>query len=297
MTTLHVHRFKAMAGPCTLRFYATRDADAIAQAAQQEVLRIQDKYSRYRNDSVVSRINAAAPESVEALDTETCALLDFADAAYAQSQGLFDITAGVLRRAWNFKAARAPSEDQLAALLPLIGWSQVHWNKPQIQLPRADMQIDFGGFGKEYAADCAANCLQQAGIQSGLVDLSGDIRVIGPHPDGQPWQVGIQHPRTAGAIAQLPMSSGAIASSGDYERSFVANGKRYHHILNPLSGWPSRGLSSVSVIAEQCIIAGMASTTAMLMGAPDGLHWLSALGLPFLAVDEDMNIHRHSGPE
>lgn len=297
MSTLHVHRFQAMAGPCTLHFYTTHDADSIAHAAEQEVLRIQDKYSRYRDDSVVSRINAAAPACCEALDAETCALFDFADAAYTQSQGLFDITAGVLRQAWDFKAARVPRPDQLAALLPLIGWQQVRWNSPYIQLPQAGMQIDFGGFGKEYAADCAASCLHQAGIRHALVDLSGDIRVLGPHPDGQPWQIGIQHPRMTGAIAQLPMSTGAIASSGDYERSFVADGLRYHHILNPRTGWPSRGLSSVSVIADRCIIAGMASTTAMLMGKPDGLHWLHALGLPFLAIDEGLNIHRHADPK
>lgn len=297
MRTLHVHRFSAMAGPCALHFYSDGDAAAIAAAAEQEVRRIQDKYSRFQPDSVISQINACAPGSSAELDPETCSLLDFADAAYAQSQGLFDISAGVLRRAWDFRAAKIPSSSDIAKLLPLIGWHQMRWQAPLLSLPRDRMEIDFGGFGKEYAADCAARCLRQAGVQHGLVDLSGDICVLGPHPDGQPWQVGIQHPRAAQAIAQLPISAGAVASSGDYERSFIVNGQRYHHILDPRTGWPSQGLSAVSVMAEQCIVAGMASTTAMLMGPSAGLDWLRALGLPFLAVDEALRIHRHDDPQ
>ncbi len=277
-----------MAGPCELRFYLDQQASQAAQAAEQEVLRIQDKYSRYRDDSVTAQINASAGGAALSLDDETAALLEFADTAYQQSDGLFDISAGILRQAWDFRSATLPDAATLAGLLDLIGWSKIEWQKPLLRLPTSGMQIDLGGFGKEYAADCAAARLQQCGVRHGLVDLAGDIRILGPHPDGQAWQIGIQHPRQAGAIAQLPLHRGAIASSGDYQRSFILAGQRYHHILDPRSGWPSRGLASVSVIADDCIIAGMASTTAMLMGPDRGLRWLEDLGLPYFAVDQNM---------
>ena len=281
-------RFNAMAGPCELRFYLDQHAPTAARAAAAEVLRIQDKYSRYRNDSVVAQINANAGAEALTVDEETAALLDFADTAYSHSEGLFDITAGILRQAWDFRTATLPDAATVQKLLSLIGWHRVEWQKPQLRLPQRGMQIDLGGFGKEYAADCAAAILRQFGVRHGLVDLAGDIHVIGPHADGRAWQIGIQHPRQSDAIAQLPLHGGAIASSGDYQRSFTLAGQRYHHILDPRTGWPSRGLASVSVIAETCIIAGMASTTAMLMGPDKGLRWLDALGLPYFAVDQNM---------
>lgn len=286
------HRFRALGGPCALHLYAEGEAvlRRAAQAGEAEALRIEAKYSRYRDDSIVSRINAAAGAEAVEVDDETAALLDYAATAYTQSGGLFDITSGVLRRAWDFKAQRVPAQAEIDALLPLIGWAQVEWQRPCIRLPRAGMQIDFGGFGKEYAADRIAAVLRGCGIRHGLVDLAGDIHVIGAHADGTPWQIGVQHPRAEGAIATVPLSHGAIASSGDYERGFTLDGRRYSHILDPRSGWPVQGLAAVSVLADQCLIAGTAATCAMLLGAEQGPPWLAALGLPHLLVDAQMQL-------
>lgn len=288
MFRLH-HRFQAMGGPNSLQLYAADNAQAqrAAQAAQAEVLRIEAKYSRYRDDSIVSRINAAAGSGKPvAVDDETAGLLDYAVTVYAQSDGLFDITSGVLRKAWDFKAQRIPEQSEIDALLPLIGWPQVQWQRPHIALPLEGMQIDFGGFGKEYAVDRAAGVLAAEGIAHGLIELGGDLRVIGPHPDGSPWQVGIRHPRLAEtAIATVPLRQGAIASSGDYERYFEREGRRYSHILDPRSGWPVRdSFASVSVLAEQCLIAGTATTIAMLLGDRKGTRWLRELQLRHLLI-------------
>ncbi|MES0874919.1 FAD:protein FMN transferase [Sinimarinibacterium thermocellulolyticum] len=288
MAVLRVHRFKALGGPCTL--YAYAGDDAALRAGEAEARRIEAKYSRYRDDSIVSRINAAAGMAAVEVDEETAALLDYAATAHAQSGGLFDITSGVLRRVWNFKTERVPTQAEIDALLPLIGWDQVEWQRPHIRLPRAGMQIDFGGFGKEYAADRIAALLRAAGVRHGLVDLAGDICVLGPHQDGSAWQVGVRHPRAAGAIATVPLRHGAIASSGDYERGFVHDGRRYSHILDPRSGWPVQGLAAVSVLADQCLIAGTAATCAMLLGDEQGPAWLAALGLPHLVVDAQMRV-------
>jgi thiamine biosynthesis lipoprotein len=276
-----------------LHLYAPDDAalQRACAAAEAEVRRIETQYSRYRDDSIVSRINAAAGSgSAIEVDDETAALLDYAATAFAQSGGLFDITSGVLRRVWDFKARRVPAQREIDALKPLIGWDQVEWRRPGVRLPREGMELDFGGFGKEYAADRAAAVLLAQGLRHGLVDLAGDIRVIGSHPDGAPWQVGIQHPRAAGAIATIPLTRGAIASSGDYERGFERDGRRYCHILDPRSGWPVQGLAAVSVLADRCLIAGTACTTAMLLGADDGPRWLADLGLPHLYVRADLSL-------
>lgn len=260
-------------------------------AAQAEVLRIEGKYSRYRADSVVGRINASAGDAAGIeVDDETAALLDYAATAHEQSEGLFDATSGVLRRVWDFKSQRLPTQQAIDEVLPLIGWQRLHWQRPRLVLPVAGMQLDFGGFGKEYAADCAAAVLQAGGIRHGLVDLGGDIRVVGPHPDGSPWRIGISHPRAPQtAIALIDLPAGAIASSGDYERYFEIDGVRYSHVLDPRSGWPVQGLAAVSVMAEQCLIAGTATTIAMLRGNA-GADWLEELGLPWLAVTAEQKL-------
>lgn len=289
----YTYTFRALGGPCSLRLYAASDAaaDTAADAARAEIVRIEHKYSRYRDQSVVGQLNRLAGSDVDMdVDDETAALLDYAATAYVISDGLFDITSGVLRRAWDFRSGRVPHASQVEALLPLVGWHQVRWENRRIGLPKAGMQLDFGGFGKEYAADRAGAVLRLHGIRHGLVDLAGDLVLLGPHPDGSPWRVGIRHPRRVDtAMAIIDVEVGAVASSGDYERYFEQGGKRYCHVLNPRTGWPVTGIASVSVLADQCVIAGIATTTAMLKEGA-GAAWLSEFGLPWLAADRDGTI-------
>jgi thiamine biosynthesis lipoprotein len=285
------YAFAAMSCECEVRLEGDDESElaAAARRAIDEVRRIERTYSRYRSDSIVSRINAAAGsgESI-AVDAETAALLDFAGSLYAMSDGLFDITSGVLRRAWNFREARRPDPAALQALLPLIGWQQVQWRGGRIRLPRAGMELDFGGFGKEYAADRAASILRHAGQRHGFVNLGGDIRVVGPHADGSAWRFGIQHPRRPEAtIASIDMTGGALASSGDYERFFELDGRRYCHILDPRSGQPVERWASISVAAPACVAAGALGTIAMLEGER-ALDFLSTHGATGLAVDTSL---------
>jgi thiamine biosynthesis lipoprotein len=214
-------------------------------------------------------------------------------AVLALGGGLFDITSGVLRRVWDFKAGRCPAPQALSQVLTLIGWAGVEFDDLHIRLPRAGMELDFGGFGKEYAADRAATMLREAGMQHGYVNLGGDLRLLGPMPDGCPWRLGIAHPRQAGQIiSSVALRSGALATSGDYERYFEADGRRYSHILNPFTGWPVPHWQSVSVLAPACVAAGALSTVAMLMaeGAPAFLH---AQGVSWIAIDAMGEVHSH----
>jgi thiamine biosynthesis lipoprotein len=278
-----------MASRCEVRLFAPDAGTARrwADAAIAEVRRIEAKYSRYRDDSVTTAINRAAGGDAVTVDAETAGLLDFGAALHASSDGRFDLTSGVLRRVWDFKAQRLPAPEQVTALLPLIGWPQVEWKAGAVRLPRPGMEIDFGGIGKEYAADRAGALLLEQGARHGLVNLGGDVRVIGPVADGTPWRIAIQHPRgrPGEALARLDVAAGALATSGDYERYLVADGRRYCHLLDPRSGWPVGAWQSVSVVAPLAVAAGACATVAMLDDVDGALAFLREQGVRFLAVD------------
>ena len=290
---LFTSQFYAMASDCALHLYADEksDADKAAAAATNEVGRIEARYSRYRSDSELSRINAIAKTGGAAdVDEETAGLIDYAYACLRKSGGLFDITSGVLRQVWNFSSGRLPNPAAIAALLPRIGLDKIAWERPRLTFKSPGMEIDFGGIGKEYAADRAADVCRALHIRHGLVDLGGDIRIIGAHHGGAPWRIGIRHPRDPSRpMAEVQLADGALATSGDYERFIDVDAKRYCHILNPRTGWPAQGLSSVSVIADHCMVAGSLSTTAMLMGR-DGTAWLKAIGVRHIVMDDEGRI-------
>jgi len=153
------------------------------------------------------------------------------------------------------------------------------------------MRLDLGGIVKEYAADRCAQLCREAGIASGVVDLGGDLALIGPHRDGSPWVVGIKAPRAPGrASARIELARGGLATSGDYERALVVDGRRYSHIVDPRDGVPVRSFASVSVVADSCLIAGAAATLTMLFGIERGGAYLRELGLPHLCIDDEGRI-------
>jgi thiamine biosynthesis lipoprotein len=283
--------FRAMASRCEVRLCEDDEALAQrrAQAAIDEVRRIEAKFSRYTDDSVTTRINRAAGGPPLAVDDETAALLEFGATLWESSGGRFDLTSGVLRRAWRFDVPRLPAQEEIDALRTQVGWSGVTWERDarRLHLPREGMEIDFGGLGKEYAADRAAGVLLAAGARHGFVNLGGDVRAFGSAPDGAPWRIGIQHPRAAGGVTMgaIDLSSEGLATSGDYERYIEVNEQRYCHILDPRTGWPAQHWQSVSVVAPVCVAAGACATVAMLMPRDEALAFLREQGVAFLAVD------------
>ena len=284
-----------MGSECTLCFGAPDQKAALA--AELEIDRIEQRYSRYLPDSVLARINrvAAIGGSIE-VDDETAALLDFAFVCHRKSNGLFDITSGILRRAWDFSSGQVPDQAEVARWLPHVGLDKLTWERPVLTFPRVGMELDLGGIGKEYAADRAAEVCAAAGVAHGLVNLGGDIRVIGPQADGTPWPISILDPRGPGSsLETVLLTRGALATSGDYRRCLSLNGRRLGHILSPLTGWPVGGLSSVSVVADSCLVAGSVATIALLMGE-SGPAWLAGLGLRSLWVDSQGGSGRHSEP-
>jgi thiamine biosynthesis lipoprotein len=290
---LYRHSFPAMGSRCEIRIYARteEEAAALARRAVADVQRLDAKYSNYRDDSVTAAINhVGAAGGATEVDDETASLLDYADACFEQSEGLFDLTSGVLRGAWAAQCAALPVPASLERLLQRVGWDKVLWSRPRLEFSVPGMELDFGGVVKEYAADRAAVICTEAGVRHGLVDLGGDIKIIGPHPDGTPWSVGIQHPRQADSVmATIDLFHGAIATSGDYERFVEIGGARYSHIVSPRTGMPVRGLAGVSVVAPECVVAGSATTIAMLM-EERGPAWLEEVGLPHVWMDQEQRV-------
>lgn len=283
-----------MGSPCEVHVYASSrtEGERIIECCVTEVDRIESRYSRHLTTSTLFDINRVALHGGEIkLDPETAALVDYAFACFEKSDGAFDITSGLLRKAWDFSSVTVPEHQELCELLKLVGLDKVTWQNPVLNFTVPGQELDFGGIAKEYAAVRAAEVCRDQGANHGLVDLGGDIQMLGPHTNDDPWDIQIQHPRLPDTVlTTLQLRNGGLASSGDYERCIVKDGKRYGHILDPRTGFSVNGLAAVTVVAKDCLVAGSLATIAMLKGAK-GPAWLVEMGVHHLWVDE----HGHQG--
>jgi len=261
--------FSAMASPCEL-LLATADealARQLGETVAAEAWRIERKYSRYRADSVVSMLNKGGSRPVD-LDPETMLLLQFAARCHELSGGAFDITSGVLRRAWRFDGSgHFPAPAEVAALRERIGFGRLQLQGNRLKVP-AGMELDFGGIGKEYAVDRALALVVQKFDGAALVNFGGDM-AASRAPESGPWRVGVERPGQLGDTRLLlDFERGGLATSGDTHRFIEHEGRRYSHILDVRTGYPVEDPPrSVTVAASCCLEAGMISTLSMLKGA------------------------------
>jgi len=276
---LHLHQksghyqglFRAMGSPCELLVDTDDETSAskLLEIVAAEAWRIEDKFSRYLPDNIVARINDSDGQPV-AVDDETANLLDFAETLYELSERRFDISSGALRKAWTFDGSdRVPTAHDIENAVATVGWHKLSWRRPEICL-QPGMQIDLGGIGKEYAVDKAAGMVANEAPCSCLVNFGGDLVATGERQSSESWQVGIEAPGSSAVTAQklIHLKTGALATSGDSRRYLLKDGKRYSHILDPLTGWPIENAPrSITVAADTCTQAGMLATLAMLSGA------------------------------
>ena len=285
--------FSAMGSPCSfqIKIDSLWQAEHAASIAVAEIERIEQKFSRYRPDSVLSEINRhALTGNASEIDAETTALLDFAAACYTKSNGLFDITSGILRKVWDFSGGNPPDKALLNSVLEKVGFEKLGWTDGQISFSITGMELDFGGIAKEYAADRAAELIKAEGIESALVNLGVDLSIFSSEDKGEGWNIGIQDPaRSDNLLNTWIVAGGGMATSGDYIQFIDIDGVRHGHILNPQTGSPVSGLASVTTLASTCMVAGAAATIALLKGQ-EGLVWLENANLPYLALD-------HSGKQ
>ena len=319
-------RFSAMASPCELLIEGASEplARGLVESARDEAWRIERKFSRYRDDSVIAQMHRSrgTPLSV---DDETALLLDFAGQCHTLSGGLFDVTSGVLRAAWRFDGSgHLPDPALVEALCRRIGWHRVVWQRPWFTLPR-DMELDLGGIAKEYAVDRVLGLLMAQAPLPMLVNFGGDIVVSGPRSAGRAWQVGIERPVAAatltganatarsgaaanvaagaeaatnvaagpeaaanvaaGAAAGLiALSAGGLATSGDARRFLLSEGVRYGHILDPRSGWPVRDAPRSVTVAAPTCTEAGVLATLAMLQGAQAETWLAAQQMPHWVI-------------
>lgn len=273
-------RFRAMASPCEVLAdgIAWADMKDLTRAVAMEAWRVETKWSRYRHGNLVDRINTADGRPVE-VDDETARLIGFGEKLHAISNRAFDLTAGLLRRAWRFgEGAKLPFAQAVMALMQNVGWHRVEWRAPVLRL-QPGMEIDFGGLGKEYAVDRALAIASAMTDLPVMINFGGDLAATSSRRNGESWQVGIDSGIARRATPLIRLVQGAIATSGDGHRCLEVDGRRYGHILDARTGWPPpQAPRSVTVAATSCVEAGAYSTLAILRG-PEAEAWLESQGV------------------
>ena len=281
-----------MGGPASLAIChdadCTDEVQALLKTVEQNTVGLEAKYSRYRADSLISRINSKAGDGeFVAIDAETLSLFNFCAVLHEQSNGLFDPTSGVLRGVWDFQLGIPKDLSLLPQLLEKVGWEKVEICDQQLRLTQEGMAVDLGGIVKEYAVDKSMATIREAGFANAIVELAGDVMAIGVRNNDEPWQVGICDPANPSeALMSIELTDAALATSGSYRRFIELDGERFSHFLDPISGMPVSGPRSVSVISNTCITAGAVATVACLKPLADVESWLEASRLPWLSVSE-----------
>jgi FAD:protein FMN transferase len=274
---LYKLEFCAMSTLCRVNCHGV--SAAVVAGFQRDVVawtgQFEARYSRFIPDSLIGRINAAAGEHWVEVDPDTERIFTLCQDLFFFTRRAFDPTSLPLTRLWNWKNQPRviPADDAIRAALELVGWNKVERRAGGIFLPRAGMSLDLGGIGKEYAVDCVMNLAVQHGIPNVLVDFGQDVRVRGHAPDRQFWWIGLEDPHCAGKCwIGVAVTDHAVATSGDTQRFFEIDGRRYSHIIDPRTGYPAHnGCRNVSVIAPSCTIAGLFSTTLFILGEKEGL--------------------------
>ena len=253
------------------------DDDARGRELVDEVIReyrrVDDAMSTYKPDSEISRVNASAAESPIVISDELFDLVERSLALSVASGGAFDITYDSVGYLYDFRARQRPTDEQIKERLQAVDYRHVVLDRERrtIFFKTAGVRINLGGIAKGWVVERAAAMLRARGVEHALLNAGGDTRVLGDRR-GQPWIVGIRHPRVADeVVTRLPLVDEAISTSGDYERYFEENGRRYHHIINPATGRPTEGVLTVTVIGPDGTLTDGLDTAIFVLGVEKGL--------------------------
>jgi len=277
-------------------------AQKAATDGLEEIRRLEQILSTWIPESELSRVNAHAGQKAIDVSPETMEVLAKSIEMDQLTEGGFNIVIGPAVEAWNVsREGRIPTREELEAIRPLIQLENLHLDTKTgtafLALP--GMRVDIGGIGKGYAADLAAEVMQQTGASAGVVAISGDIKTFGRMPDEKRFVFGIQHPRKEGALlGQLELEDEAVSTAGDYQRFFMEHGIRYHHILDPRTLQPARLSQSVTVVAKQGVIADGLDTGIFVMGPKKGMALIERLkDVEGIIVGADGKVFVSSGLE
>ena len=268
-------------------------ANEIIESAIQEIVRIEQLLTTFNPDSQTNKINGNAGIQPVVVDREVFDLIQRSLRISSLTQGAFDITYGSIDKSlWNFdtKITTLPDPKTAKLMIKLIDYQKVilNQNDSSVFLQEKGMRIGFGGIGKGYAAEMAKRLMIKQGVEHGIVNASGDLATWGNQPNGKPWTIGIADPnRKNQSFSYLDISNMAIATSGNYEKFVMINGKRYSHTINPKTGLPVTGIKSVTIIAPNAEIADALATPVTVMGVRVGLDLINQMkGIACIIVDD-----------
>lgn len=270
-----------------LRLTAWTADEPLAVSAFDEAFfefdRLDDLLTVWHDDSDVQRLNAAAGERPVKVGPEVREILSLAREASELTGGRFDVTFGALADVWRFdhdQSHRVPGRDEIDQRLPLVDYRKVHVDDRAgtAYIARKGMRVHLGGIGKGYAVDRAAAVLRRRGLSDFLIQAGGDLYASGRHGD-RPWRLGIRDPRGPAdkSFAAIDLSNGTFSTSGDYERFFIAGGRRYHHILDPATGEPATGCRSVTLVTDRAVFADALAKGAFILGPVEGMALIERL--------------------
>lgn len=286
----------------TITAVGTKDeVEKVIDATFSEIERLENLMSGFKEGSDVDRINKSAGIGPVKVDRDVINVIAKAKEISEITGGAFDITIGPLSKLWGFgvKKEYIPQEDDIKKLLPLIDYRQisVDESKSEVFLNKNGMMIDLGGIAKGYAADRGVEILKNMGIKAGIVAVSGDIRTFGKRPDGKAWHIGIKHPRESEKVlTAIDLEDSSISTSGDYERFFIKDRRRYNHILNPKSGYPATGCQSVTIISKEGILVDALATGVFVLGTEKGMEFIeSNKSIEGIIVDSKGEVKVSSG--
>jgi len=255
----------------------------------------------FSDKSELTLINRNAGIKPTVVSPDTADVIEKAVSVSKRSWGAFDATIGPVSRLWDFHEKIRPDDGAIKKYLPLVGYRDIiiDRQKSTVFLRKKGMLMDLGGIAKGYAADLAVDSLRQAGIAAGIVAVAGDIRTFGTKPDGEAWNIGIKNPRQKGesddVLAEIRLSGKAVSTAGDYERFFIEKGRRYHHLLDPKTGYPAEGCRSVTVIADRGVYSDAFSTAVFILGPEKGMSLLREAGMEGVIVDNNGTIRPTPG--
>jgi thiamine biosynthesis lipoprotein len=297
---------------CTISVVSSsrEQAQEAIEAGYAEIKKLETLLNYFADDSEITDINRNAGVKPVKVSKDTLDILQKTVRISQTTAGIFDPTIAPLVTLWNFSKTRTdsliPPGEEINNRLSLVAYQNIliDNDKGEVFLPQKGMELDLGGIAKGYGADRAVTAIRALGIQSALVAIAGDIRGFGFNTGSKPWKVGIQNPRPDPAnekpwedvFAVLRLENKAISTSGDYQRFFIKNNKRYHHILDPRTGYPAESdLMSVTVIAPEGYLADSLSTAVFAFGLDEGLDLLKKLGLDAVMVDAGKRVFITSG--
>lgn len=269
-----------------------RDSKKVSEISWQELEKLDRKLSRFNPKSEIYKINENSGNWVE-VSEEVEDILRKAK-YYAQiSDGLFDPTIGPLMKLWGFYNGELhiPTEKELKKALEKVNWKDLEISNRKVRLRKKGMSIDLGGIAKGYAVQRLIDISKNFDLERVYLDIGGTIGVYGKPLNGDYWEVGIRHPRRNGILGKVKVKKGVVATSGDYERFFIKNGKRYPHIINPKNGFPSSDMMSVTVISEDGTSADALSTLFFVLGEKGKEFWKNKFpNIGLVMVDKDGNL-------